>query len=104
MPHPATFPGHAPPVRSTARHAAASRRPPWETDTAMQPGRGQELFGLAVRLVLVMALAAILSVAGRTITVALTDTLGQAWPFSLTRCRVASPGCDGGPAPHGPMR
>lgn len=48
-----------------------------------------------VRVVAALMLALIVSPVIRTATIELNNSVGRAWPFSLTYCHArASPGCD----------
>ncbi len=54
-------------------------------------GSAEALLSVAAAL----AVALVLTPLVRSVTVGLDSTLGQAWPFSLTRCHVrATPGCN----------
>ena len=47
-------------------------------------------------VMMALAIALVCSAMVRTVTAELNDTVGQAWPFSLVHCHVASsPGCSG---------
>ena len=50
--------------------------------------------GAAVQVALALGLALIAAPVVRTVTAELDNTLGRAWPFSLTRCAsLMTPGC-----------
>jgi hypothetical protein len=56
---------------------------------AQEPGQA------LLRVAAAFVIAVMLSPVVRSVTAGLDGTLGQAWPFSLTRCHVsATPGCD----------
>jgi hypothetical protein len=50
--------------------------------------------GAAVQVALALGLALVAAPVVRTVTAELDNTVGRAWPFSLTRCAApATPGC-----------
>ena len=67
--------------------------------------------GPAVQVALALGLALVAAPVVRTVTAELDNTVGRAWPFSLTRCSSpATPGCRDVAAwsvlrpPSGPIR
>ncbi len=50
--------------------------------------------GMPVQVALALGLALVAAPVVRTVTAELDNTVGRAWPFSLTRCSAAAtPGC-----------